>query len=92
MTNTPNISSQNDALKALRESKLQIRKELKASKKQLRSKMQHFIAPAPDAHKKTVRISRLISNGFAIYEGVRLGVSVISAFRSLFGGKSRRRF
>lgn len=90
MTNMPNISSQIDALKALHESKLQIKKELNASKDRLRSKVQNIIAPLPDAHKKTTRISRIVSNGLAIYEGIRLGVSVISAFRSLFGKRRRR--
>lgn len=91
MTNMPNISSQLDAFKALQENKLLIKKELNASKAQLRSKVQKIIAPVPDARKKTMLISRLVSNGFAIYEGIRLGLSVISAFRSLFG-KKRRRF
>ena len=90
MTNLPNISSQIDAFKALRESKQQIRKEINASKNQLRSKIQNVIAPLPDARKQTTRISRLVGNGLAIYEGIRLGISVISAFRSLFGRKRRR--
>ena len=85
-----NISSQLDAFKALQERKLQIRKELNASKVQFRSKVQGFITPLPDTHKKTTRISQLVSNGFAIYEGIRLGVSFISACRSLFGRKRRR--
>ncbi|MBQ9525469.1 MAG: hypothetical protein IJR69_10195 [Bacteroidaceae bacterium] len=87
-----NISSQLDAFKALQERKLQIKKELDASKFQLRSKVQNFIAPLPDTHKKTTRITRLVSNGIAIYEGIRLGLSVISAFQSLFGKKRRCRF
>jgi len=92
MTSTPNISSQLDALKALQENKQQIRRELNVSKAKLKGKVQDFIAPSPDAHKRTTRISRLVSNGFAIYEGIRLGFSVISAFQSLFGRKRRRRF
>ena len=92
MTSTPNISSQLDPLKALHESKLQIRRELNDSKAKLKGKVQEFIAPASDAHKKTTSISRLVSSGIAIYEGIRLGVSVIFAFQSLFGRKRRRRF
>ncbi|MBO7067293.1 MAG: hypothetical protein J6W52_01230 [Bacteroidaceae bacterium] len=90
MTNTPNISSQIDAFKALRESKLQVQKELNTSKKQLQGKIQNFFAPLPEARKNTTRISRLVSNGLAIYEGIRLGASIISAFRSIFGRKRRR--
>jgi hypothetical protein len=86
----PNISSQIDALKALQENKQQIKKELNASKDRLRGKIQSIISPSSDSRKKTTRISQLVSNGFAIYEGIRLGISIFSAFRSLFGKKRRR--
>ena len=91
MTNSSQISSQIDALKALRESKLQVRKELRASKANIMYKVQGIISPAKETRKNTNNISRLVSNGFAIYEGLRLGISIISAFRSLFA-KRRRRF
>jgi hypothetical protein len=90
MTDMPNISSQIDALKALQENKQQIKKELNASKDRLRGKIQSIISPSSDSRKKTTRISQLVSNGFAIYEGIRLGISIFSAFRSLFGKKCRR--
>ncbi|MCR4593134.1 MAG: hypothetical protein K5672_08295 [Bacteroidaceae bacterium] len=90
MTDMPNISSQIDALKALQENKQQIKKELNASKDRLRGKIQSIISPSSDSRKKTTRISQLVSNGFAIYEGIRLGISIFSAFRSLFGKKRRR--
>ena len=86
------ISSQYDAFKALQEIKSQTRKELKVSRIRLQSKVQNFIAPIPDTHRKTTQISRIVSNGFAIYEGLRLGISFISAFRSIFARKRKRRF
>lgn len=86
------ISSQHDVFKALQEKKSQTRKELKASRFRLQNKVQSFIAPLPDTHRKTTQISRIVSNGFAIYEGIRLGLSFISAFQSIFGRKRRRRF
>ena len=90
MNSTSNISSQIDALKALHESKLQVKRELKVSKANIQYKVQGIISPAKSTKQDTNHISRLISNGFAIYEGLRLGVSIISAFRSLFGKKRRR--
>ena len=90
MNDTLHISSQIDVLKALRESKLQVKKELKASKANIKYKVQGIISPAKTVKRNTTRIGQLVSNGLAIYEGIRLGMSVISAFRSLFG--RRRRF
>jgi len=90
MNDKSRISSQIDALKALRESKQQIRKELKASKANIKYKVQGIISPAKTARKNTTRISQLVSNGIAIYEGIRLSMSIVSAFRTLFGRKRRR--
>lgn len=90
MNSTQQISSQIDALQALRESKMQLRKELKASKANIKYKVQGIVSPAKSTKSHTSSISRLVSNGFAIYEGIRIGVSIISAFRSLFGRKRRR--
>ena len=90
MTNTSQISSQIDALKALHESKMQVKKELKVSKANIKYKVQGIISPAKTTKRNASSISRLVSNGFAIYEGIRLGLSVISAFRSLFGRRRRR--
>ena len=90
MIDTSHISSQIDALKALHESKLQVKRELKVSKANIQYKVQGIISPAKSTRQNTNQISRLVSNGFAIYEGLRLGVSIISAFRSLFGKKRRR--
>lgn len=90
MNDTLHISSQIDALKALRESKLQVKKELKASRANIKYKVQGIISPAKTVKRNTTRIGQLVSNGLAIYEGIRLGMSVISAFRSLFGRRRRR--
>ncbi|MBR3433656.1 MAG: hypothetical protein IKH05_08980 [Bacteroidaceae bacterium] len=89
MDNPASISSRIDVLQALRESKQQVRKELKASKANIKYKVQGIISPAKTVKKNTTRISQIVSNGLAIYEGIRLGMSIISAFRSLFG---RRRY
>lgn len=91
MTDTLRISSQPDARKALQESKMQIQKELRASGKRLHEKVQNMLSPLPEAHNRTTRISRIVSNGLAAYEGIRLGLSIISAFRSIFGRKRRIR-
>ena len=90
MNNTINISSRIDALQALHESKQQIRKELNVSKANIKYKVQGIISPARSVKRNTTRIGQFVSNGLAIYEGVRLGMSIISAFRSLFGRKRRR--
>ena len=92
MTEISQISSQIDVLKALHDSKLQIRKELKASKANIKYKVQGIISPNKSTKHSTNSISQFISNGVAIYEGVRLALNVISVFRSLFGRKRRRRY
>jgi hypothetical protein len=89
MKNSSQISSQIDALKALRDSKLQVRKELKVSGANIKYKVQGIISPAKGDKQRNNSISRLVSNGFAIYEGIRIGISIISAFRSLFGKRRR---
>ena len=92
MTQTTPISSQIDALKALQESKQQIRKELKVSQANIKYKVQGIISPAKSSRQGKTRISQLVANGFAIYEGLRLGISIYTAFRSLFGSRRRRRY
>ena len=57
MKSTSHISSQIDALKALHESKLQVKKELNVSKANIKYKVQGIISPAKTVKKNTTRMS-----------------------------------
>ena len=45
----------------------------------------------PKATSRAQSISRLVSNGFLIYNGIRVFSQVVSSVRSLFGFRRRRR-
>lgn len=81
-----------DELAVLRMQKKQLRRELKASRKKISDISSGIFSPDSDsATGKAYGISKLMANGMAVYEGIRLGMNVLSAFRKLFG-KKRRRF
>lgn len=83
-------ANQTDALAAIRLSKQQINKDLRASRERMADILHEMTAPMPRATNKVQGIGQLVSNGMAIYEGLRIGLSIISAIRSLFGKRKRR--
>lgn len=85
-----NISKQSDVLKALKENKVLVQQEIQESKTRISDKIHAMTEPVPRATNKVQGIGQIISNGMAIYEGIRIGISIISAFRTLFGKKKRR--
>jgi hypothetical protein len=45
----------------------------------------------PKSASKAQVISRMVSNGVLIYNGIRIFANVVSTFRSIFGRRRRRR-
>lgn len=90
MSNQP-FDNRQDVLLALKAEKEKVRKQLRLSRNRMSGTMHEVFGPVPATTNKVQGISRLVSNGMAIYEGLRIGASFIRATRSLFGGKRRRR-
>jgi len=80
-----------DILAALQQRKKATEQKLKASRQQFVTTANQFWSPMPRNASKTQRISRLVSDGVLIYNGIRIFASVLSAARSLFGHRRRRR-
>lgn len=89
--NSQAFDNQADILLALRGEKEKLRKELRSSKKRMSDNMHELFAPVPATTNKVQGISRMVSNGIAIYEGLRIGLSFIRATRGLFGVRRRKR-
>lgn len=83
-------ANQPDALAAIRLGKQQINKDLQASREKMADIIHEIASPMPRPRNKVQGIGQLVSNGMAIYEGLRIGLSIISAIRSLFGKRKRR--
>lgn len=86
-----NTAQTRDALTLISRRKQLLSKEIEASRGRMSELMHEIVAPAPKARNKAQGISQLVSNGMAIYEGIRIGMSIISAFRTLFGKRRHRR-
>lgn len=86
------FDNQADILLALRNEKEKLRKELRTSHKRMTNNMHELFAPAPATTNKVQGFSHMISNGLAIYEGLKIGLGFIRATRGLFGVKRRKRF
>lgn len=66
-----------------------LQEEIHASRARMSATLHEVVSPMPKTKSKAQGIGRLISNGMAIYEGMRIGMSIISAFRTLFGKRRR---
>ena len=91
MTKYDQIINSPDILASLRQEKDAIRKKLRKSSNRMSGTTHQIFAPVPRAKTKAQGVSQFISNGIAIWEGVRIGMGLISAVRNFFGGKRRWR-
>ena len=80
-----------DILAALRQRKRATEQKMRASRLHIMEGANQLWSPMPKATSRTQNISRLVSNGFIIYNGIRIFVRFFSAARSLFGSRRRRR-
>lgn len=74
---------QTDPLEQLRREKRRVRKELCQSRERIQQQFHRLSHPVA---KNTDRVSRLtgyVQNGLAIWQGIRLGLLFIRAFRKL---------
>lgn len=79
-----------DILAALQQRKKVTARRLQASQQRVLDASATFTSSRKTADGKP-SISRLVSNGIAAYEGIRIFLNVFSAVRTLFGHRRRRR-
>lgn len=80
-----------DVLQALQQRKQATGRKLEASRRRIMDTASQFYAPLPKATSRAQHISRFVSNGITIYKGFRIFTTVVTAFRSLFTRRKRRR-
>lgn len=80
-----------DILAALQHRKMATGQKLKASRTRIMDTANRLWSPPAKATSRAEGISRLVSNGVLIYNGIRIFANVVSAARSLFGHRRRRR-
>lgn len=68
-----------------------ISEELKESRTRMSDNFHTLLNPMNEPTNRVESVSNWLSRGFAAYEGLRLGISVIRAFTNIFGRKRRRR-
>ncbi len=84
MNKADQINSQIDALAAIRHEKELVRAQLRQSNKKISAVSQRIFEPVPATSNRIIGASRLVSNGLAIYEGLRMGSGFIRAVRTFF--------
>lgn len=80
-----------DILAAVKQRKKVTSRKLKASQKRIVDTANQFWAPVPKATSRAQHVSRFVSNGLLIYNGIRIFANVFSTMRSIFGRRKRRR-
>lgn len=65
--------------------------ELKESRTRMSDNFNSLLSPMQEPANRVESLSNWLSRGFAAYEGLRLGISVIRAFTGIFGRKRRRK-
>jgi len=65
--------------------------ELKDSRTRMSNNFHSLLTPMNEPANRVESVSNWLSRGFAAYEGLRIGLSVIRAFIGIFGRKRRRR-
>ena len=85
------ILSAPDILFELRRQKAALRKECKASRQHILLTVRQMVNPMPKNASRIQSTSRLVANGIAVYQGVRIALTILKAFRGLFGWHRRRR-
>jgi len=91
MTKYDQIINSPDILVSLRQEKAILRKKLRRSSGKMSGTTHQIFAPVPRAKTKAQGISQFVSNGIAIWEGIRIGMGLIAALRGFFGGRRRWR-
>ena len=86
MNKAESIAGQIDALAALREEKAQVKLRINASSHRLGQIVQRITDPIPSTT-SVFGMGSLVSNGIAIYQGVRLGTRLLRSITSIFRRK-----
>ena len=68
-----------------------ISEELKESRTRMSDNFHTLLNPMNEPANRVEAVSNWLSRGFAAYEGLRIGLSIIRAFSNIFGRKRRRR-
>lgn len=88
MTTNNNTPKQNiDALTAIRLRKVEVQNQIKASHQQIKATFDGLFKPVPKPTSKFGQLVGIMDQGFAIFEGLTLGLRVIRGIRHLFGRK-----
>lgn len=69
----------------------EVGQQLQESRNRMSQNFNQLLNPAEEAEGKVQNLSGWISRGFAIYEGLRMGLTVIRALSGMFGTKRIRR-
>ena len=80
-----------DILAALQQRKRATERKLKASRTRISETANLFWSPLPKTTSRAQHISRFVSNGLIIYNGIRICTNILSAVQSIFGRRKRRR-
>lgn len=81
------ITRQMDALQALRDEKTRTLKQIKASEAAITRTTAEIFRPLPQAENRIFSFGNLMSNGLAVYQGIRMGSSMVRALLTLFKKK-----
>ena len=68
-----------------------VNEQLHESRDRMSSSFQQLMGNGQEPANRVEHVSNWVSRAFAAYEGMRIGLSVIRAFTSIFGRKRRRR-
>lgn len=87
MNKPEQIAGQIDALSALRAEKAQVKGRIDASARRITRLGQQILSPVPATATGLFSMGSLVSNGLAIYQGIRMGSRLFRAVTSLFRRK-----
>lgn len=74
-----------DPLLEIRKEKAQLRRQMEQSRQAMRQQVRNIFEPVPQAANRVQLLSSLLGNGWAILEGLRLGLGLFRASRKVFG-------
>ena len=83
------LSASPDVLLSIRRQKRLLRQEISASQTLIKDSAHALMSPMSDISRRGNGISKFVSRGLAIYEGIRIGLRIIRATRTLFGKRRR---
>lgn len=87
MNKAEQIAGQIDALSALRAEKAQMKSRINASGQRINRLGQQILSPLPATTSGLFSMGSLVSNGLAIYQGIRMGSRLFRAVTSVFRRK-----